>query len=112
MRDLLTAGLERLMGVEPTSEAWEASILPMNYSRINTSSICVALLFYHKLPAVASLFLQKKFFFISVIITLHNLYISPPLPFRKNYSIPHFPLSFPHERAAFSPISSYFSTAL
>lgn len=22
------------MGVEPTSEAWEASILPMNYSRI------------------------------------------------------------------------------
>lgn len=26
--------MERLMGVEPTSEAWEASILPMNYSRI------------------------------------------------------------------------------
>ena len=29
-----TVALERLMGVEPTSEAWEASILPMNYSRI------------------------------------------------------------------------------
>ena len=27
--------LERLMGVEPTCQAWEACILPMNYSRIN-----------------------------------------------------------------------------
>ena len=26
--------LERLMGVEPTCQAWEACILPMNYSRI------------------------------------------------------------------------------
>lgn len=25
--------LERLMGVEPTCRAWEARILPMNYSR-------------------------------------------------------------------------------
>ena len=26
--------LERLMGVEPTYAAWEAAVLPMNYSRI------------------------------------------------------------------------------
>ena len=25
--------LERVMGVEPTSKAWEAFILPMNYTR-------------------------------------------------------------------------------
>ncbi len=31
---MLTAGVERLMGVEPTCQAWEACILPMNYSRI------------------------------------------------------------------------------
>ena len=28
------AGMERAMGVEPTSKAWEAFILPMNYARI------------------------------------------------------------------------------
>ena len=27
--------LERLMGVEPTYAAWEAAVLPMNYSRGN-----------------------------------------------------------------------------
>jgi hypothetical protein len=26
--------LERTMGIEPTYEAWEASILPLNYARI------------------------------------------------------------------------------
>ena len=26
--------MERVMGVEPTSKAWEAFILPMNYTRI------------------------------------------------------------------------------
>jgi hypothetical protein len=25
--------LERAMGIEPTSEAWEAPILPLNYAR-------------------------------------------------------------------------------
>ena len=28
------AGLERAMGIEPTSKAWEALILPMNYARL------------------------------------------------------------------------------
>ena len=28
------SGMERVMGVEPTSKAWEAFILPMNYTRI------------------------------------------------------------------------------
>jgi hypothetical protein len=27
--------VERLMGVEPTYAAWEAAVLPMNYSRIS-----------------------------------------------------------------------------
>ena len=30
---ICTAYVERLMGVEPTCRAWEARILPMNYSR-------------------------------------------------------------------------------
>ncbi len=28
------AGLERVMGIEPTLEAWEAAVLPLNYTRI------------------------------------------------------------------------------
>ena len=31
--------LERLMGVEPTYAAWEAAVLPMNYSRVNKGII-------------------------------------------------------------------------
>lgn len=27
--------MERVMGIEPTSQAWEAGILPMNYTRID-----------------------------------------------------------------------------
>ena len=30
----LCSDVERLMGVEPTYAAWEAAVLPMNYSRI------------------------------------------------------------------------------
>jgi hypothetical protein len=30
--------LERAMGIEPTSEAWEASILPLNYARSDCST--------------------------------------------------------------------------
>ena len=26
--------MERAMGIEPTSKAWEAFILPMNYARV------------------------------------------------------------------------------
>jgi hypothetical protein len=29
--------MERAMGIEPTSEAWEASILPLNYARSGTN---------------------------------------------------------------------------
>jgi hypothetical protein len=28
-----TAGLERVMGIEPTSTAWKAEVLPLNYTR-------------------------------------------------------------------------------
>ena len=27
--------MERIMGVEPTTSAWEANVLPINYIRIN-----------------------------------------------------------------------------
>ena len=30
---VLSAHMERAMGIEPTSRAWEARILPMNYAR-------------------------------------------------------------------------------
>ena len=32
-RDLLAAGVERAMGIEPTTAAWEAAVLPLNYAR-------------------------------------------------------------------------------
>ena len=28
-----SAKLERVMGIEPTSSAWEAEVLPLNYTR-------------------------------------------------------------------------------
>ena len=30
---VLSVHMERAMGIEPTSVAWEAAILPMNYAR-------------------------------------------------------------------------------
>ena len=30
--------MERAMGVEPTSKAWEALVLPMNYARIKAAA--------------------------------------------------------------------------
>ena len=32
---VVVLSLERVMGIEPTSQAWEARILPMNYTRRN-----------------------------------------------------------------------------
>lgn len=32
---LLKFRMERAMGIEPTSLAWEAGILPMNYARVS-----------------------------------------------------------------------------
>ncbi len=32
-RWLVLAGLERVMGIEPTLAAWEAAVLPLNYTR-------------------------------------------------------------------------------
>ena len=34
-KQLLQSHMERAMGIEPTSRAWEARILPMNYARIS-----------------------------------------------------------------------------
>ena len=41
------------MGIEPTSEAWEASILPLNYARV----------FNNFILALSSRMLQKLFSF-------------------------------------------------
>ena len=30
----VNTGMERVMGIEPTFEAWEAPVLPLNYTRI------------------------------------------------------------------------------
>ena len=32
--DIAPACLERVMGIEPTYAAWEAAVLPLNYTRI------------------------------------------------------------------------------
>src|ERR1700722_18628035 len=33
-----TSKVERAMGIEPTSKAWEALVLPLNYARVRRSS--------------------------------------------------------------------------
>ena len=35
MRWLPVTHLERVMGIEPTSSAWKAEVLPLNYTRLN-----------------------------------------------------------------------------
>ena len=32
------AAMERVMGIEPTSKAWEAFVLPLNYTRMSVAS--------------------------------------------------------------------------
>jgi hypothetical protein len=38
--------LERVMGIEPTHSAWEADILPLNYTRMKHSAIILAQSFF------------------------------------------------------------------
>ena len=33
-REQITDGVERAMGIEPTSSAWKAVVLPLSYARI------------------------------------------------------------------------------
>ena len=35
-----TGTLERVMGIEPTSSAWKAEVLPLNYTRSLMAPIC------------------------------------------------------------------------
>ena len=38
MREIIRGGrLERVMGIEPTYAAWEAAVLPLNYTRGSTA---------------------------------------------------------------------------
>ena len=34
-RDVLPSALERVRGIEPLYEAWEAAVLPLNYTRFS-----------------------------------------------------------------------------
>jgi hypothetical protein len=34
----MLAKLERVMGIEPTSSAWKAEVLPLNYTRLEFKS--------------------------------------------------------------------------
>ena len=40
----LSSHMERAMGIEPTSRAWEARILPMNYARNSIDLVSLSLL--------------------------------------------------------------------
>ncbi len=33
--------VERVKGIEPSSKAWEAAVLPLNYTRISTKIVAV-----------------------------------------------------------------------
>ena len=46
--------LEQVMGIEPTCSAWEADILPLNYTCIFHFSCIV----YHSFPVDASTFFE------------------------------------------------------
>lgn len=83
---------------------------PQVYSIFCLAFSNVALLFYHKLSQDSSLFFRKAELTNRPPFTLHNLNILISSEFSGNYNIPHFPLSFPQYGAAFSPVSSYFST--
>jgi hypothetical protein len=39
---VFTGFVERVMGIEPTYEAWEAAVLPLNYTRSAADSTCSA----------------------------------------------------------------------
>lgn len=49
--------MERMMGIEPTTAAWEAAVLPLNYIRT------LRLLSYHKIFTFASGFYLNNFTF-------------------------------------------------
>jgi len=36
----IASKLERVMGIEPTLSAWEAEVLPLNYTRLTGRSLC------------------------------------------------------------------------
>ena len=42
VRDLLTAGVERVKGIEPSYSAWEADVLPLNYTRMDRTTMILA----------------------------------------------------------------------
>ena len=45
-RVVMILSMERAKGIEPSSQAWEARILPMNYARITC-------LFYHSFTRIS-----------------------------------------------------------
>ena len=73
--------LERMRGIEPPSQAWEAGILPMNYIRIFFAALKV----YHRIFPLA----RPKF---SAFPIRHGLFTNTPL-FLSKESIKLFSVS-------------------
>ena len=46
--------MERVMGIEPTFLAWEANVLPLNYTR-------TANLLFHLFPSASYIILESEF---------------------------------------------------
>ena len=67
------------MGVEPTFEAWEASILPMNYARLSS----VRTLLYHIILKMQA----KKRLLRTNVHTMMQAVSLPISPFRTFYEI-------------------------
>ena len=38
---MIKKGMERVMGIEPTLSAWEAEVLPLNYTRLNVIGVII-----------------------------------------------------------------------
>ncbi len=41
VNEIFRQKLERVMGIEPTTTAWKAVVLPLNYTRINKTNITI-----------------------------------------------------------------------
>ena len=50
----LKTKLERVMGIEPTSSAWKAEVLPLNYTRLNA--------FFRRIKILTVIFQQPSGF--------------------------------------------------
>ena len=53
------AALERVKGIEPSSQAWEARILPLNHTRIGSDELLQTLTPYASVKKLQVLYAQR-----------------------------------------------------